>query len=67
MVPDQVLREDHMLGAGMLNSIFMIAMYLRGANNLMMELLTDKRLAHYYLDMIGEFSYILNKSILARR
>ena len=66
MVPDQVLREDHMLGAGMLNSIFMIAMYLRGANNLMIELLTDKKLAYYYIDMIGEFSYLLNKSILDR-
>ena len=66
MVPDQALRKDHMLGTGMLNSIFMIAMYLRGANNLMMELLTNKKLAHYYIDMIGEFSYELNKSILDR-
>ncbi|MCL6087653.1 MAG: hypothetical protein M1475_04510 [Actinobacteria bacterium] len=66
MVPDQTLRKDYMLGTGVLNSIFMIAMYLRGANNFMIELLTNKKFAHYYIDMIGEFSYLLNKSILDR-
>ena len=64
MTPDMELAKDNMLGAGTLNSIFMIAMYLRGANNLLIELMTDKKLAHYYIDMIGEFACELNRQIL---
>jgi len=64
MAPDMALRKDHMLGTGVLNSIFMIAMYLRGAANLMMDLMIDKKLAHYYVDKVGQFACDLNKKIL---
>jgi len=55
------LKNKHFLGTGTLNSIFMIALYLRGPNNLMIELLTNKPLARYYIDKIGEFVFEYTK------
>jgi len=66
MIPDKKLAHDNMMGAGTLNSIFMIAMYLRGAGRFLTELMSDKKLAHYYIDMIGEFALELNRAILEK-
>lgn len=55
------LKSEHFLGTGTLNSIFMIALYLRGFDNLMIELLTNKPLAGYYIDKIGEFVFEYTK------
>ena len=69
--PPVDLNQRHFLGTGTLNSIFMIALYLRGAERLMIELLTDKKLAKFYIDRIGEFvleftkrTFEKNKNIL---
>ena len=53
--PPLHLKDICFLGVGTLNSIFMIALYLRGVEQLMLELLTNKKLAKYYIDRIGEF------------
>ncbi|MHB1348097.1 MAG: uroporphyrinogen decarboxylase family protein [Candidatus Humimicrobiaceae bacterium] len=51
------LKSDHFIGAGTLNSIFMIALYLRGPEKLFMELMSEKKLAGYYIDAIGQFVF----------
>ena len=53
--PPVELNDRHFLGTGTLNSIFMIALFLRGIEQLMIEMLTSKKLAKYYIDRIGEF------------
>jgi uroporphyrinogen decarboxylase len=53
--PPLELKDRHFLGAGTLNSLFMIALYLRGPQQFMIELITDKRLASSYINRIGEF------------
>lgn len=66
MKPDLGLRKDCFLGTGSLVSIFMISMYLRGMQKLMIELLTNKKLAKYYIDLIGDFAYEFSKKILGK-
>jgi uroporphyrinogen decarboxylase len=39
----------------------MIALYLRGAEQLMIELLTDKKMAKFYIDRIGGFVFEFTK------
>lgn len=63
---DLNLKEKNFLNSGVLNCIFMIASYLRGTENLMIDLMLNKKLAAYYIDMIGEFAYELNKKILEK-
>jgi uroporphyrinogen decarboxylase len=53
--PPVELMDRHFLGTGTLNSLFMIAMYLRGAEQLMVELMSNRRLAASYIDRIGQF------------
>ena len=63
---DLSLKKEYFLGTGYFGSIFMISMYLRGIKRLMIELLTNKRLAKYYIDRIGEFSYEFTKLLLSK-
>lgn len=63
--PDLKLRKDHFLCTGCLNCIFMISMYLRGFEKLMVELMIEKKLAHYYIDRIGEFAFEVTREILS--
>ena len=51
------LKSNHFIGTGTLNSIFMIALYLRGPEKLFMELMSEKKLAGYYIDTIGQFVF----------
>ena len=51
------LKSSHFTGTGTLNSIFMIALYLRGPEQLFIELVSDKKLAKYYIDTIGQFVF----------
>jgi uroporphyrinogen decarboxylase len=57
------LNDNNFLGTGTLNSIFMIALYLRGFDNLMIELLSNKSLAKFYINKIGEFVFEYTKKI----
>lgn len=66
MKPDLSLKKDCFLGTGYLVNIFMISLYLRGMQKLMIELLTNKKLAKYYIDLIGDFSYEFTKTILGK-
>ena len=58
------LKKRHFYGIGLLGSIFMISMYLRGADRLMVELLTEKKKAKYYIDKIGDAVYSIAESFL---
>ena len=51
------LKTSHFIGTGTLNSIFMLEMYLRGPEQLFMELMSNKKLAKYYIDAIGQFVF----------
>lgn len=66
MEPDSRLREDYFLCAGCLNCLFMISQYLRGFDKLLVELLSEKRLAHYYVDRIGELALSVTEQLLSR-
>ncbi len=63
---DTHLRTDYILGTGCVNSIFMISAYLRSFEKLFVELLTQKKLAHYYIDRIGSFALEMTEKILSR-
>ncbi|MCL4376891.1 MAG: hypothetical protein M1475_08570 [Actinobacteria bacterium] len=63
---DMNLKKDCFLGTGYLVNIFMISLYLRGIQKLMIELLTNKKLAKYYIDPIGGFAYEFTKTILGK-
>jgi uroporphyrinogen decarboxylase len=64
--PDARLRKDCILGTGCVNSIFMISAYLRGFEKLFFELITQKKLAHYYVDRIGTFALEMTEKILSK-
>jgi uroporphyrinogen decarboxylase len=64
--PPVGIKDRHFLGTGTLNSIFIIALYLRGAEQLMIELLANKKLAKYYINRIGEFVFEFTKKIFEK-
>lgn len=63
---DEELSIRYFPGTGLLNCIYMLSLYLRGFDQLMIELISNKKLAKYYIDMIGEFAFELNKKILEK-
>ena len=64
--PAEEIQKNHLTGTGCISSLFMISGYLRGFEKLFMELLTEKRLAHYYIDRIGETAVEVTRNIMEK-
>jgi len=58
------INNNHISGTGCIASLFMISGYLRGFEKLFVELLTEKRLAHYYIDRIGELAIQVARKVM---
>ena len=59
------LREDHVIGMGILNNLFMICSYLRGMEQFMMDLVLDRALAERLIGEVGEFCLEFSRRYLA--
>ncbi|MCL4386227.1 MAG: hypothetical protein M1479_07740 [Actinobacteria bacterium] len=60
---DVSLQEENFFCTGTLDYIFMIAMWLRGEDQFLLDLAANKKLAQVLIDKIGEFAFEINKEI----
>lgn len=63
---DKDLKDDSFLCTGIANSIFMTSGYLRGIENLYMDMLVNKPLAKALVNKVARFAFELNKSVLEK-
>lgn len=58
------IKKDFFYGTGVLSYLFMLASWLRGMENFLMDMIVRPKLAEAIVNKIGEFAVIINSEIL---